>query len=433
MLREVYFYLKKYKFVSFCTYLQITLSLMIFGAFLFFLSYLDIENNLIKEKYQDKSLFQLRHQYLGEKEDEFLEESESLHKVKEFYNLINSSTKFKVLNASQLPIYTNINTDETFFDGYEDGYEQTSFKYNDIIFYGLKSFQVNMNSYRFFDLETQSGRGFKEQDFNLESNENFIPIILGDSYKDMMDINDEIKIDYFGRIYTAKVIGFLKPNSSILSYNYVDTNLDKYILTPWVNLENPLDNKEYDFQLKNYMLRIASFVITEDDTEIISSMREEFEHISQKTGFSEYLFLGENTYMSDYKNIMLIIKENSALIIFVLSIICILNLIIIVLTNCIQSNQRKHYYITCYSLGKTKSKIFLQQWLELMIIFIMSYVTNRIIMSNIFVLIDYRINILLLIFIFIASLITASISYFKNIQKSIDLNLNSSSNVEELI
>ena len=432
MLREIYFYFKKYKFVSFCTYLQITLSLMIFGAFLFFLSYLNIENNLIKEKYQDKVLFQLRHQYLGEKEDEFLNEPDSLLKAKDFYNLINESNKFKVLNASQLPIYTNINTDETFFDGYEDGYDKTSFEFEDITFYGLKSFQVNMNSYKFFDLETQSGQGFKEQDFTLESNEDFIPIILGDSYKDIMKIDDEIKIDYFGRIYTAKIIGFLKPSSHILSYNYIDTNLDKYILIPWVNLESPLDNKDYDFQLANYMLRIASFVIAEDDTEIISSMREEFEYIAQKTGFSEYLFLGENTYMSDYKNIILIIKENSILIIFVLSIICILNLTIIILTNYIQSKQRKQYYIVCYSLGKIKSKIFLQQWLELLILFIISYITNRIIMSNIFVLIDYRINIILLIFIFIASLITVSISYFKSIKKSIDLNLNINS-TEELI
>ena len=120
---------------------------MIFGAFLFFLSYLNIENNLIKEKYQDKVLFQLRHQYLGEKEDEFLNEPDSLLKAKDFYNLINESNKFKVLNASQLPIYTNINTDETFFDGYEDGYDKTSFE-NIILMILMHFIDMAVNSYR---------------------------------------------------------------------------------------------------------------------------------------------------------------------------------------------------------------------------------------------------------------------------------------------
>lgn len=425
MIKDLYFYLKEYKYIAGGIYIQTTLMLILLSAFLFFIAYLNIEDKFLKDTYDGKAIFQIIDNYVEEKEDLFFNNEDYLNITKNFYNNLNNNNNFNYLSIIDQPIFIKDNNIENiFYEGYDEGFEPNKIKLNTDSYVAIKSIQMNQNAFDFNKLNIELGRAFNTKDFEY-NNDNLVPIILGQDYINKFKINDILEMNFLEKDLKGKVIGFLSSDSTTISVNSLNTSLNRYIILPHMNFSTPMNELDSTFQKRTYLQRISGFIVTKDIKSDIKNMKQEVEKISQKTGFKEYLFLGENKYMTEYKNIMLLLSENKSLIAIFLSMIFLLYIFITSLILYLQNKKRLSYFSTLYLIGLSKKQILFKQWIELIIIFNMSYVTYQFIMSKIFVLVDIKINLLLFIFLYLLSILITFITSYNLIDNNIKNSLNS--------
>lgn len=116
----------------------------------------------------------------------------------------------------------------------------------------INSFSVNKNALDAYNVELESGRYFKESEYE-QLEEGVLPIILGHDYKDIFKVGDIIEYVMINDIYKAKVVGILKEdetipikfdNNNVEANGNVDSNnynLNGIMLIPYG--ENTIMNK----------------------------------------------------------------------------------------------------------------------------------------------------------------------------------------------
>ena len=222
--KELRLYFKKYKVITVMIYLQVTLILLLLGSFLYFIDSLKYEENGLKETYEGKALYQLIDNYVNEDEEILMNSDNSLEIVKNYYNNLNSSKNFQYLNINNQAIgLINHDIDDIFKYGYELG-QIPETNNNNIT--PIKSIQINRQAFDFFKIDVSDGVSFSQDDFKF--NDNFIPVILGNSYKDIYKVGDILPIEYYLTKFNAKVIGFAKSDSKVLLNGNMDEYLDRY-------------------------------------------------------------------------------------------------------------------------------------------------------------------------------------------------------------
>ena len=94
----------------------------------------------------------------------------------------------------------------------------------------IPNLQLSLNAFEAFHLKVTEGRLFTEDDYTLDR-EQAIPIILGEEYKQVFRIGDEIEYNDGEYSDMAVVVGFLERNSGYSEWNnYI--SLDRTILSP---------------------------------------------------------------------------------------------------------------------------------------------------------------------------------------------------------
>lgn len=413
--KELKLYFKKYKVITVMIYLQVTLILLLLGSFLYFMDSLKYEENGLKETYEGKALYQLIDNYVNEDEEILMNSDNSLEIVKNYYNNLNSSKNFQYLNINNQAIgLINHNIDDIFKYGYELG-QIPETDNNNIT--PIKSIQINRQAFDFFKIDVSDGVSFSQDDFKF--NDNFIPVILGNSYKDIYKIGDILPIEYYLTKFNAKVIGFAKSDSKVLLNRNMEEYLDRYMIIPQIDFDNPTNKTEYEFQKIVYLVRSNGYICVNNTAEDIQNMMLDIKLISEKTGFDKYLFIGYNPHLNQYNNLLSIIKENQNLIKTILSLITIFSIFILILVILLQNKRRHSYFAIHYMQGSTLSQIILQQYLEIFIIFILAYITYFIILNNIFFIGNSKIHIILFLFIIFLNLILTVFSVKQIVANSI--------------
>lgn len=281
----------------------------------------------------------------------------------------------------------------------------------------IKSIQINRQAFDFFKIDVSDGVSFSQDDFKF--NDNFIPVILGNSYKDIYKIGDILPIEYYLTKFNAKVIGFAKSDSKVLLNRNMEEYLDRYMIIPQIDFDNPTNKTEYEFQKIVYLVRSNGYICVNNTTENIQNMMLDIKLISEKTGFDKYLFIGYNPHLNQYNNLLSIIKENQNLIKTILSLITIFSIFILILVILLQNKRRHSYFAIHYMQGSTLPQIILQQYLEIFIIFILAYITYFIILNNIFFIGNSKIHIILFLFIIFLNLILTVFSVKQIVANSI--------------
>ena len=414
IVNELKLYFKKYRIITVMIYFQITLVLLLLGSFLYFINSLKYEEKGLKETYQGKAIYQLIDNYINEDEEDFMNNKNSLNILKNYYHSLNNSKNFDYLNINSQAIgLVNKEVDDIFKYGYEYGNIQETT--NNII--PIKSIQLNKNALDFFNINISEGENFKKADFNF--NNEYIPIILGDSYKKIYKVGDMLEIEYYLNKFNAKVIGFAKPNNKILLNGNLEEYTDRYMIIPQIDFNPPINKDEYEFQKIVYLVRCSGYIAVNDINNDIQNMMSEVQLISEKTGFTKYSFIGYNPHLSQYNNLLSVIRENKNLIIVILLITTLFNVVILAIIILLQNKRRYSYYAIHYMQGATIKRLFLQQYLEITIVFALAYITYFIILNNIFFIGDIKIHITLLLFILILGLILTIISIKKIVNNSI--------------
>lgn len=90
---------------------------------------------------------------------------------------------------------------------------------------------IDNQAWKFFSLETQSGRKFNEADYMLTKQSPNTSIIMGSDFKSNYKTGDKISLYSTGNQLVGEVCGFLKDNSEIVMYNR-SISLSSTILLP---------------------------------------------------------------------------------------------------------------------------------------------------------------------------------------------------------
>lgn len=404
---ELKIYFKKYKIIIIMLYLLITMLLLLLGSFLYFMDSLKYEEKGLKETYDNKALYRLIDQYRNEDEIEFMAKKDALEILKNYYTSLNTNDKFQYLHVNSQPIELK---ETSLHNKFKEGYEYGQINENINGFSYVKSLQINKRASDFFNIEVSEGRVFDNNDF--EVNEEYLPIILGDAYKEYYKVGDVLEIKYYLKDFNAKVIGFAKPSSKILLNGKLEEYLSNYIIIPQVNFLEPKNKEEYEFQRISYIVRASGYVVVNDNLNEIQNMMNEIRIISEKTGFEKYVFLGANPHLNQYGELMSVIKENQELVKGILICTIVLNTIILGIIIFLQTKTRVSYYAIHYIQGANMKQILIQQLLESITVFLASFITYVILMNNIFKLGDVKIHIILLVFIILLCIILISFSAF---------------------
>lgn len=421
MLRELKIYFKNNIKIVSIMYIQVTLMLILVGTFFYFLYSIDSVETGFKEIYAEKAIFQLSNDYYNEKYEEFLKKQDTLTIKKNFYNKINNEKDFEYLSLKEH--YISINSNKI-PDEFRIVYSDNKYQFEEIEgkkYSMVKSYQMNKESFDFFGLEVSEGKSWNDEDFHYNG---YIPILLGNSYKDIFKIGEKIEVGYFGTKFDGKIIGFLKDNSKVLGNGNIESSLNQYVILPHINFEEPLNNKERTFQDVAYFMMLEGYIVTEDNQEVIRNMKDKVELMAQESQFTEYFFMGSNPHIKSYVNTMTILNENKELTLIILTFIGIFNILILCISFWIKNKRRISYYSLHYMLGSKKGKLLIQQWLEIEIIFLAAFITYFIISYEILYLYTFSVYLILFILINLMSVLISIISSKTIITNSVGIGLN---------
>lgn len=124
--------------------------------------------------------------------------------------------------------------------------------------YAMKSIQIDIRAFDKMGLLVYEGEKFSEGNIKLQKSTDYIPVILGSDYRDIISIGQIMEIKHLSYNYKCKVIGYLEEGVTIpRNGDRYDSNirLDNYIVMPYgvtVN-EIPDNDKEIEkFACFNY-------------------------------------------------------------------------------------------------------------------------------------------------------------------------------------
>ena len=101
----------------------------------------------------------------------------------------------------------------------------------------VNAIQVSDNFFSLFPIEITEGREFNDDDRNYQNSE-FIPVILGNRYRDILKVGSTFEGYYILEKRTFKVVGFAGDSDFYLSSQNSMVSYNNYIVMPFMNVEN---------------------------------------------------------------------------------------------------------------------------------------------------------------------------------------------------
>lgn len=383
MLRELFFYSRKYKIILVLLFVQITVFFIILGSLLTFIYELDYENDRIAQIYNGKEIYQIIDNYYdGAEYARFTSQSDALNRLKQFYRMLNTANEFQYL--AMFDHYILIESSEA-PDKAGILRELADNSNNGGIagFVPVNSFQMNLKAFEFFELELSTGEKWTKEDFE---NGELLPVILGDAYKEGYNIGDRFRIQYYFKEFECVVTGFFKHNSKVFFKGDSEFSLDRMVILPYVDyLAEPVSAEEAQFQVINYFAMVNGFIVQEQDIPF-SYLKNSIDYFAEASGFGGYTFINYNPHFSHYESLMSTVENNGILVKSVLGLATVLNVIIICLIIMLIQNSRRRDLSIHFINGRSRFRLIARQWIETFLIIFFAFI-----LSTYFLLVVFRI------------------------------------------
>lgn len=120
----------------------------------------------------------------------------------------------------------------------------------------IKATFLGRSIYHHYDTSIIKGRNFVEPDFEVNSPDEPINVVLGFSYLDTYDIGDVFQLSLYLQGIDFRVVGFYKEGIGISEGLGVLDSIafDNNIIVPFFRINyEPIDNKNYSFQIDHYI------------------------------------------------------------------------------------------------------------------------------------------------------------------------------------
>lgn len=262
----------------------------------------NIETSTMRN-FKDKNVYQISDSLIEEKETEFFQKEFSYDILHNFSNRLSKETMMDYYSAIWQPIAVeNFKGDTSFLAYYEPGDLQDPYEMNGKSYSDVKSMRLNQVVFQLNNVQLASGKGFEDEAYIYNENEDTVPIILGANYSKFYEIGDEIEIDYYQKEFTGIVTGFLKSFQTIMTNHDPEFQLDSYMILPVVNFSAPpssmLERHPEDelFYKATALMNSNGNIITEYSP---LEIKELLDRLATETGFVEFSIIGANSMATD--------------------------------------------------------------------------------------------------------------------------------------
>ncbi len=188
----------------------------------------------------------------------------------------------------------------------------------------LKSMQMNAAAIRGSSMDVAEGRLFDDTEFVYQEGQP-VPVIAGQEYREYLQINDTFEVNYLGKVFPLKVIGFWEEGASAArGESFV---LDRYIVMPALEFpDDPAGEEDYSFQMKVYLGHTNAFVYS---SESVLRVENTLDQICREVGIQPYVLLAVypvQIFHLGYatSNILLFVVFPSAILLLAAVLLCFL-------------------------------------------------------------------------------------------------------------
>ncbi|MCD5160428.1 ABC transporter permease family protein [Enterococcus casseliflavus] len=325
----------------------------------------------------DTKTFKLVDNLIGEDEENFLKNLQSVNYLSSMYNELLGSTigEYQVIGSQGINYLEENNLDTQFIDNYEHIVNVIDNMSSDEIPY--KSLQINNKVLQRFKLRLSQGNLFSQEDYQY--NDNKISVILGDNYSEYFSVGDKIQISYLFKNFEAKVIGFVEKGERIVFNEYDDYVLDDRIILPFIEkAPQQLNKEDFSFFQKHFLNGINGYYQVPDSLSQ-EQMYKFVNELSQPYQVGTIDLIGESGFHLS-SILYTIIKNNRLLKLVAYFSIVVLIAVTIVFSYLEMFRDKKVYHLHLF-LGATKKEIR-QYFLGEKILLLSSVVIISVIITN---------------------------------------------------
>ncbi|KQQ28854.1 hypothetical protein [Frondihabitans sp. Leaf304] len=248
--------------------------------------------------------------------EQYRSSPENIRKIARFYDDVRADDRLKVLSIfdQSLPI-ADFTGDESFEYGYgteigTQGPHDEEGLGTDVV--NVKSVQMNKTAFYFFNLKTESGTApnWDEVDYAADS----IPILLGADYRDVYEIGDTLKGNYYSQIAEFRVVGFLESDSSVFYQNTINFFLDDYVVIPYPpTIADFPESESYFYGILAFAMINANVAASTDMSSdaVLSALQA----AAARSGFHQFALIGVPAYITQFGLVRSLITDNLGLLV----------------------------------------------------------------------------------------------------------------------
>lgn len=343
--------------------LQATLSTVLIFLMLIFCSNVSLSANKLLNV--SEKLYPVYDDFFDDTEVEFFSRIDNIQILKKLYDWETNNKSFDFIVANTQDIGT---ADNRIPLNYSINYHLGDTIGEDGIF-GFESLQINKKFIDYFDIKVENGRLFTNEDYRYSNN---IPIIVGNNYKNILNLGDHFEVYFLGEKFVATVIGILNENS-YYNNGYDLESLDSKLILPSFEF---LSDEDYENIDEGFMLRLflsKSCGLIYSDSVAIENIQQLFNEKCYELDIEPYTILGLNgindvniwgVQGEELKTITIALLIVSV-IITIISIYLIITKNLILITNDMKVFQKN---------GFSKSAITAAAVMEFMLPYILGYI-----------------------------------------------------------
>lgn len=408
IMREVLLYYRSHKVENIVFVCQITVFFILMGTFFAFTGEAHYGKSNIERTYKDKAIYQLIDGYYDpDAFTAFRSEPNALNILKNYYHALMNAESFQYLAMFDQSITINDVNGAADSDG---GQSKEA-----------EAFQMNEQACQYFELNVIEGRAFQQGDF--DDNGNVMPVLMGSSYMNAFEVGDRLPATYYQREVELEIIGFLRENTMIYYNGNYEFYLDQYIILPYIHYDAPQTESDESFQEIVYFAMINGYISISSGDAHTQDMMAEMEAIAEKTGFYNYVFIGSNPNLQQYRGLINILNKNYDLILSLLILSFLVNMVTLGVQAYMMQQRRLRMMAIHYLNGATLQSLMKQIVMEVLLViglaaFLGWNVLVRLKISNIVILLIF----LMIAVTFMIGISLISICKLKNAELMLTLN-----------
>ncbi len=408
IMREVLLYYRSHKVENIVFVCQITVFFILMGTFFAFTGEAHYGKSNIERTYKDKAIYQLIDGYYDpDAFTAFRSEPNALNILKNYYHALMNAESFQYLAMFDQSITINDVNGAADNDG---GRSKEA-----------EAFQMNEQACQYFELNVIEGRAFQQGDF--DDNGNVMPVLMGSSYMNAFEVGDRLPATYYQREVELEIIGFLRENTMIYYNGNYEFYLDQYIILPYIHYDAPQTESDESFQEIVYFAMINGYISISSGDAHTQDMMAEMEAIAEKTGFYNYVFIGSNPNLQQYRGLINILNKNYDLILSLLILSFLVNMVTLGVQAYMMQQRRLRMMAIHYLNGATLQSLMKQIVMEVLLViglaaFLGWNVLVRLKISNIVILLIF----LMIAVTFMIGISLISICKLKNAELMLTLN-----------